>query len=83
MTSHQKLADWVDGVVTRNDNLVKVANGNHCLAREGGWDRSLALSELFKSLYDKKTVDAILVLLQPDMKTSSMTGLEAFEGDMK
>jgi len=83
MTSHQKLANWVDSVVTRNDNLVKVASGNHCLAREGGWNRSLALSELFKSLYDKKTVDAILVLLQPDMKTSAMTGFEILEGDMK
>lgn len=83
MTSYQKLADWVDGVVTRNDNLVKMANGNHCLTREGGWDRSLALSELFKSLYDKKTIDAILVLLQPDMKTDSMTGFEILEGNMK
>ena len=83
MTSYQKLADWVDGIITRNDNLVKVANGNHCLTREGGWDRSLALSELFESLYDKKTIDAILVLLQPDMKTNSRTGFEILEGGMK
>lgn len=78
MTPHQRLANWVDDIVIRSDSLVALAEGNHCLTREGGWNRKLTLSELFEALYEEKTVEAILLLLEPDMKTKPMTGLEIF-----
>jgi len=81
MTPHQKLAKWVDGIVTRNDNLVKKAQGNHCLTREGGWDRQFALSELFSAEYEDKTVEAILILLEPDTQTKPITGSEIFDAN--
>lgn len=79
MTPHQKLAKWIDETVTRNDDLVKKAQGNHCLTREGGWDRQFSLSELFSSQYEEKTVEAILLLLKPDVQRKPITGLEIFD----
>ena len=80
MTPHEKLANWVDEIVIRSDSLVSIAKGNHCLTRaDGDWSRSVALKELFTSLYEEKTVSAIMLLLEPDFKAKPMTGLERFD----
>lgn len=59
-----ELADWIDGVVTRADNLVDVAKGNHCLTRpDGDWTRQIALAEGLRGLYDVNVVSMILFCL--------------------
>jgi len=59
-----ELADWIDGVVTRADNLVDVAKGNHCLTRpDGDWTRRIALAEGLRGIYDTNVVSMILFCL--------------------
>lgn len=71
-----ELADWIDGVVTRADNLVHVAKGNHCLTRaDGDWTRQIALAEGLRGTYDLNVVSMILFALL--MRTE----IEPYDGD--
>ena len=80
MNPHDQLVDWIDGIVSRADSLVGVAQGNHCLTRaDGPWTRKVALYELFVASYNEKTIQAMLTLVEPDNKAKPMTGRERFE----
>ena len=71
-----ELADWIDGVVTRADNLVHVAKGNHCLTRaDGDWTRQIALVEGLRGTYDHNVVSMILLALSMRME------IEPYDGD--
>ena len=69
--------DWIDGVVTRADDLVETAQGNHCLTRaDGDWTRKIALSEGLRGQYDPQIINMMLYLL----KMKNPTPL--FDGDV-
>jgi hypothetical protein len=71
-----ELADWIDAVVTRADNLVDVAKGNHCLTRpDGDWTRQIALAEGLRGIYDANVVSMILFCLLMRIE------IDPYEGD--
>lgn len=60
----KEFVDWIDGVVTRADNLAEIAKGNHCLTRpDGDWTRKIALEEGLRGLYDEQIISMILFAL--------------------
>lgn len=63
---HQDFANWIENLVERSDNFVETAKGCAGLSKaKGVWDRNNSMLSSLK-IYDKKTIEAIMVLLKQD-----------------
>jgi hypothetical protein len=60
---NKELAKIIHELVVRIDDLVTLAQGNHCLTKETPWNRLECLEDHF-SHYDERSLKAIVSLLE-------------------
>ena len=76
-----QLAEWIDQVVDRADNLVELGNRNACLSRpDGPWTRKVALEEFFEGAYNEEVLMLAFLALQLQVSIEEYEPMDARMG---